>query len=157
MKSCSCWIIVFFSSRKLLHAKISMLQVQNLVLWGKDISLFPERFRIIVVVILWKNVFLNPTKYNKTNDWLVKCCNSRRISSFLLRTVFLKNSKLDYQKILRLKIVLGWDQRFCQYKSNITTWDKLFKNGPSKVCLRQPLNDLKWYGLLGQTILLQIF
>ena len=75
----------------------------------------------------------------------MKCRNSRRISWFLLRTVLLKNSKIDYQKILRLKIVLivlGWDQRFCQYKSKIITWD-VFKNGPSKVCLRQPLNDLK--------------
>ena len=60
-----------------------------------------------MVVILWKDVFLNATKYNKTNDWLVKCCDSRRIRSFLLRTVLLKNSKIDYQKILRLKMVLG--------------------------------------------------
>ena len=27
-------------------------------------------------------------------------------------------------------------------------WDKVFKNGPSKVCGRQRLKDLKGYGLL---------
>ena len=27
-------------------------------------------------------------------------------------------------------------------------WDKVFKNGPSKVCGRQGLKNLKWYGLL---------
>ena len=27
-------------------------------------------------------------------------------------------------------------------------WDKVFKNGPSKICERQPLKDLKGYGLL---------
>ena len=27
-------------------------------------------------------------------------------------------------------------------------WDKVFKNGPSKICGRQPLKYLKWYGLL---------
>ena len=27
-------------------------------------------------------------------------------------------------------------------------WDKLFKNGPSKICRRQPLKYLKGYGLL---------
>ena len=27
-------------------------------------------------------------------------------------------------------------------------WDKVFKNGPSKICGRQPLKNLKRYGLL---------
>ena len=27
-------------------------------------------------------------------------------------------------------------------------WDKVFKNGPSKICGRQPLKNLKGYGLL---------
>ena len=31
-------------------------------------------------------------------------------------------------------------------------WDKVFKNGPSKNCERKPLKNLKWYGLLKQTI-----
>ena len=30
-------------------------------------------------------------------------------------------------------------------------WDKVFKNGPSKICGRQPLKNLK-YGRLKQTI-----
>ena len=36
-------------------------------------------------------------------------------------------------------------------------WDKVFKNGPSKICGRQPLKHLKEYGLLKQTMLLQTF
>ena len=36
-------------------------------------------------------------------------------------------------------------------------WDKVFKNGPSKICGRQPLKSLKGYGLLMQTISLQTF
>ena len=36
-------------------------------------------------------------------------------------------------------------------------WGKVFKNGPSKICGRQRYEDLKWYGLLRQTISLQIF
>ena len=27
-------------------------------------------------------------------------------------------------------------------------WDKVFKSGPSKICGRQPLKNLKGYGLL---------
>ena len=35
-------------------------------------------------------------------------------------------------------------------------WDKVFKGEPSKTCGRQPLKNLKGYGLLKQTIPLQI-
>ena len=34
---------------------------------------------------------------------------------------------------------------------------KIFKNIPSKICGRQPLKNLKWYGLPKQTISLQVF
>ena len=37
------------------------------------------------------------------------------------------------------------------------TWDKVSKNGSSKLCGRQPLKNLKWYGLPKQTISLQFF
>ena len=36
-------------------------------------------------------------------------------------------------------------------------WVKVFKNGPSKICGRQPLKNLKRCGLLRQTISLQDF
>ena len=36
-------------------------------------------------------------------------------------------------------------------------WEQVFKNGTSKTCGRQPLKKLKGYGLLKQTISLQIF
>ena len=36
-------------------------------------------------------------------------------------------------------------------------WDKVFKNGPSKISGRQSLKNLKGYGLLKQTTSLQIF
>ena len=35
-----------------------------------------------------------------------------------------------------------------------TLLNKVFKNGPSKICGRQPLNNLKGYGLLKQRYLL---
>ena len=39
-------------------------------------------------------------------------------------------------------------------------WVKLFKNEPSKICRRQPLKNLKWYGLLhpniGKTVAVKI-
>ena len=35
--------------------------------------------------------------------------------------------------------------------------DDVFKNEPIKICGTQPLKTLKWYGLLEQTISVQIF
>ena len=34
----------------------------------------------------------------------------------------------------------------------LPTWGKVFKNGPSKICGRQSLKNLKRYGLLKKTI-----
>ena len=34
-------------------------------------------------------------------------------------------------------------------------WDEVFKNGPSKICGRQPLKHLSWSGVLRQTISLE--
>ena len=39
----------------------------------------------------------------------------------------------------------------------IKIWGKVFKNGPSEICGRQPLKKLKLYGLFKQTISLQTF
>ena len=36
-------------------------------------------------------------------------------------------------------------------------WDKVFKNGPSNICERQPLKDLKGCNLPDHTISLRIF
>ena len=36
------------------------------------------------------------------------------------------------------------------------TWDEVFKSGPSKICIRHSLKNLEGYGLLKQTISLQI-
>ena len=34
-------------------------------------------------------------------------------------------------------------------KAPTRKWDKVFKNRPCKICGRQPLKNLRWYGLLG--------
>ena len=43
---------------------------------------------------------------------------------------------------------------FNRYKGKFLrfTYEPVFKNGPSKICGRQPLKNLKGYGLLKQTI-----
>ena len=70
------------------------------------------------------------------------------------------NSNLGFAKIIKhkykyQKIPLSFCQSFFNYISII--WDKVFKNGPSKIYGRQPLKNLKGYGLPRQTILLRAF
>ena len=43
-----------------------------------------------------------------------------------------------------MKLVFYW----LQGQIGTNYWDKLFKNGPSKTCGRQPVKSLKGYGLL---------
>ena len=38
--------------------------------------------------------------------------------------------------------------------NRMAKWDKAFNSGPSKICGRQPLINLKGYGLLKRTIFL---
>ena len=49
------------------------------------------------------------------------------------------------------------DIRYWEDRTPIKIRDKVFKNGPSKICGRQPLKYLKGYGQLKQTTPLQIF
>ena len=80
------------------------------------------------------------------------------IPKFQTETIFL--NKLMSQKTL-LQVILKtfltsaeiWDQsnfeyilqcrKFYQNATSMITWDKVFKNGPSKTCGRQPLKSLK--------------
>ena len=49
------------------------------------------------------------------------------------------------------------EQPFFTNRRPIIIWDEVFKNGPSEICSRQPLKNLKRYVLLKQTTPLQIF
>ena len=40
---------------------------------------------------------------------------------------------------------------------DLCLWDKVLKNGPSEICGRQTLKNLKRYALLKQIISLEIF
>ena len=44
-----------------------------------------------------------------------------------------------------------------RYWAKGRTWDKVFKNGPSKICGRQSLKKVKRYGLLSRYIPFKIF
>ena len=41
-----------------------------------------------------------------------------------------------------------FEEFFVVYPFFSNIWDKVFKNGPSKICGRQPLKNSKGYGLL---------
>ena len=77
------------------------------------------------------------------NEHLSLELNTKKLS-------ILKNVSLCLQTIQKLRL------DYVSFTAKKHIWDKVFKNGPSKICGRQPLKNLK-YGLLKQTISLQIF
>ena len=44
----------------------------------------------------------------------------------------------------------SWADWYCQFSWCFDRWDKLFKNGPSKICGRQSLKKLKGYFCLSK-------
>ena len=54
-----------------------------------------------------------------------------------------------------ISVIWVFAMETCYQQSYI--WDKVFKNGPSKICGRHPLKKLKGYGLLKRTISLLFF
>ena len=60
------------------------------------------------------------------------------------------------QPLVSLLITLNYFSNISQ-KILYHKWDKVFNNGPNKICRRQPLRNLKEYCLLKQTIILQLF
>ena len=80
--------------------------------------------------------------------WLF-CTNSYR----------LKAINYFHEKSAIANVRLGSKYASAQYcpKSQKSKWDKVFNNGPSKICGTQPLKNLKGYGLLKQTISLKFF
>ena len=65
----------------------------------------------------------------------------RRVNYFFKDFVckFIRNLKESY--VQNLSQVLLWG---CHWKNDYI-WVKVFKNGPSRICGRQPLKYLKWY------------
>ena len=67
--------------------------------------------------------------------------------------------------LLKLTLLRGCFSRFLNCANDtksrnaphIWVFKKVFKNGPSKICGRQPLKNMKWCGLPKQTISLEIF
>ena len=72
-----------------------------------------------------------------------------------------KRTKSHYQKSNNINhSSTGSDKKHTQQLNSIKEskiWNKVFKNGPSEICGRQILKNLKGYGLLKQTIHFKFF
>ena len=64
----------------------------------------------------------------------------------------------SFGSVLLNGLVFVYKVSDCGFESHCShLWVKVFKNGSNKIYLTQPLKSLKGYGLLRQTISLQIF
>ena len=106
--------------------------------------------------------FDNYFKKTKSKNHLVK--------DFILQMFsYKKRSKFCNQVLLFIYDVVCDPEKMVKQKKNSfkakftiasfklhDTWNKIFKNGPSKNCRRQPLKNLKEYGLPADHVSLQI-
>ena len=81
------------------------------------------------------------------------------ISKQNLKNYLLENLFNWLKRIIKINS-LNQNNQFIIFFSDsalTSTCDKTFENGPSKICRRQPLKNLNWYGLLRQTIIISNF
>ena len=76
---------------------------------------------------------------------------NKRVLLFMHQTMCLNG--VEREKLFGL----NWSLHFCEMADETQIWNKVFKNGPSKICGKQTLKNLKWYGLSKQTLSLQMF
>ena len=70
-----------------------------------------------------------------------------------------ENQNQMLQQGIKRKYWKNINRKYCYIGTGIewVKWDRVFKNGPSKICGRQPVKNLRGYGLPKQTIPLQTF
>ena len=89
--------------------------------------------------------------------------NLKTIPNYLVQNIISSFMKTRYNKINKevflTKTASNTTIKTHGKEESFANWGifKVFKYGPSKICGRQPLKNLRWYGLVRQTISLQIF
>ena len=71
-------------------------------------------------------------------------------------TIWLDQIQIQFLILTHFRAMLHFITPWKARKPGVI-WGKVFKDGLSKMCGRQSLKNLKWYGLPQQTISLQIF
>ena len=96
-----------------------------------------------VVICIWIFCFDCNTYELLTHiPWRSSSCN-RFMNGHIIWTMV----KIHDQICLRVTNDFLLMHLLFHISSNFYIWDKVFKNGPSKICRRQPLKNLKGYGL----------
>ena len=120
----------------------------------------PNSFPILIVIKFKIQVKI---KYQAAMTWHILYDVILNISLYS-RINHLSSRKLEF--ILLIDYICGlylWTKRLWKRRAMVNSvkrrqwklcfrtkiiWVKVFKNGPNKICGRQPLKNLKWYGLL---------
>ena len=64
---------------------------------------------------------------------------NKRVLLFMHQTMCLNG--VEREKLFGL----NWSLHFCEMDDETQIWNKVFKNGPSKICGKQTLKYLKWF------------
>ena len=83
------------------------------------------------------------------------CCDAKQKHFWDSRIILINNVYSYILKVVQecslFLYIIGTTKyvvnRYSWYHFHNNKWDKVFKNGPNKICRRQPLKNLKWFGL----------
>ena len=100
-------------------------------------------------------------------DWLDSLLQNVNVARYCpVKDIIETDNRTKFKQRRMILLIFNFPRNFstdCQYFVGIlylfNIWDKVFKNGSSKICGRQPLKVLRGYGLWSaqQTISPQIF
>ena len=113
-------------------------------------------FKGFTIPLHWKVSFV---KYKTLKMWAHLSVHLCKLTvNFLTECIFLFSPKEKINFPTRCLKNFGEFESRNSIRSvfQLKKWVKVFKNGPRKIYRRQPLKNLKGYGLLRQAILLQI-
>ena len=93
------------------------------------------------------------------------CLRLRRLAKASFRTwklirLLTKQKLLEFlitSEIIKLECLLHTTSIFSRCLFSSFSVVKVFKNGPSKICGKQPLKNLKWYGQPKQLLLFSLY
>ena len=128
---------------------VQQLQLQLMRSWllGIHFNIIRHIFKKFVLQMLWRYFLWIKPKYLRI----------KRFYEVITVHKFYHRCLIESQINIWIHLKCCYDYKFFLPTLPLHKWNNVFKNGPNKICERESLKNLKWYGLFKQTISTRIF
>ena len=129
---------------------VQQLQLQLMRSWllGIHFNIIRHIFKKFVLQMLWRYFLWIKPKYLRI----------KRFYEVITVHKFYHRCLIESQINICIHLLkCCYDYKFFLPTLPLHKWNNVFKSGPNKICERESLKNLKWYGLFKQTISIRIF